>query len=272
LLLALREENRVIRLAKQMVRRLAIALGFELRGVGTSGSEQRLHMGDFLTHFAKTGFLPKTIVDCGVADGTYDLYKAFPEAFLLLIEPLEENTEAIQSILTKYNGKFILGAAAAESGKIQFNVHGDHLEGSSMLFETMGAQADGAPRVVAAVRIDDLVAKEDLQGPFLIKVDVQGAELDVLKGAPQTLKNTEMVILEVSFFEFMKGAPQFSEVISFMKNIGFVAYDFFDRSHRPLDGALGQVDIAFVKEKGIFRKNHSYATMDQWNEITRKDS
>ena len=123
----------MIRLAKQMVRRLAIALGFELRGVGTSGSEQRLHMGDFLTHFAKTGFLPKTIVDCGVADGTYDLYKAFPEAFLLLIEPLEENTEAIQSILTKYNGKFILGAAAAESGKIQFNVHGDHLEGHAII-------------------------------------------------------------------------------------------------------------------------------------------
>ena len=52
----------------------------------------------------------------------------------------------------------------------------------------------------------------------------------------------------------MKGAPEFFEVIKFMKDKGFVVYDILNGFYRPLDKALGQVDIVFVKEDGKFRK------------------
>lgn len=94
-------------------------------------------------------------------------------------------------------------------------------------------------------------------------MDVQGAELDVLDGALRALENTEVVTLEVSLFEFMKGAPQFTDVVLYMKKHGFVAFDIIHGWNRPLDNALGQIDVVFVKEKGIFRKDHSYATRDQ---------
>lgn len=97
----------------------------------------------------------------------------------------------------------------------------------------------------------------------MIKVDVQGAELDVLEGAQQALSEAEVIVLEVSLFEFMKGAPQFFDVVSYMKKHGFVAYDIIHGWNRPLDNALGQVDIFFVKENGMFRKDHSYSTTEQ---------
>jgi hypothetical protein len=61
----------------------------------------------------------------------------------------------------------------------------------------------------------------------------------------------------------MKGAPQFSDVIHYMKNLGFVPYDITLGWNRPLDNALGQVDMLFVKDKGMFRKNQSYSTVEQ---------
>ena len=47
---------------------------------------------------------------------------------------------------------------------------------------------------------------KSLHGPYLLKIDVQGAELDVLEGAQNLLKDTEAVVLEVSMFGFMAGS------------------------------------------------------------------
>jgi hypothetical protein len=56
----------------------------------------------------------------------------------------------------------------------------------------------------------------------------------------------------------MKGAPIFDEVVAYMKTIGFVAYDIIHGWYRPLDNALGQVDILFVKENSFLRSDHRY--------------
>jgi hypothetical protein len=55
-----------------------------------------------------------------------------------------------------------------------------------------------------------------------------------------------------------------------MKGLGFVVYDIFGEQFRPLDGALGQIDMAFVKENGIFRTDHAYATAEQWDKFVAK--
>jgi hypothetical protein len=75
-----------------------------------------------------------------------------------------------------------------------------------------------------------------------------------LDGAKELLSETELVVLEVSFFEFFKGIPQFYDVVRYMKERGFVVYDVVDRQLRDLDGALAQADVAFAKEDGMFRR------------------
>ena len=67
-------------------------------------------------------------------------------------------------------------------------------------------------------------------------------------------------MLEASLFEFLKGAPQIYDCIHFMKECGFVIYDIFDPKYRPLDGAMSQVDIAFVPQQSRLRRFHFYAT------------
>jgi len=230
------------------------------------------NMEDVLAHVKKIGFYPKTIIDVGVARGTHELYESFPDAFFVLVEPLEEFEESLKSILRKYRGIYEIVAASSCSGEIEINIHPEHLAGSTLLKEEMGKEADGFQRIVRKTRIEDLIKRNYLKGPFILKVDVQGAELDVLNGIDESLNEIELILLEVSFFKFLKDGPQFHDVVGYLKNRGFVAYDIYGGALRPLDNALGQIDLAFVKENGLFRKNHIYATVDQWNNIrARKD-
>jgi hypothetical protein len=92
-----------------------------------------------------------------------------------------------------------------------------------------------------------------------MKLDVQGYELEVLKGGDKILPNTEAVILEVSLLDIHKNVPLLRDVVNFMYDYGFVAYDICSVSaRRPLDRALWQTDLLFVKENSKFRQNKSY--------------
>lgn len=241
---------------KSTAKRIASRLGYEIRKIHSAPLRQSI--SESYIFLANLGFRPKTVIDVGVADGTFELYKAFPESRLLLIEPLKEFEPELKSILTTRSGSYVLAAAGRDVKDIVINVHPNHLHGSSTYKETMGAHADGYERSIRMVRVDDVVAKEGLEGPFLLKIDVQGAEVDVLEGAKSTLASTEVISLEVSMFELMKGSPQFYDIVAYMKECDFAAFDVIPALNRPLDDALAQVDIVFVKDSGRFRKDHSY--------------
>jgi len=226
-------------------------------------------MTEALVRARALGFLPRTVIDVGVANGTPELYDPFPNAHILLIEPLEEYEDALQRICQEHDAEYVLATASTNQGTTLIHVHSD-LFGSSLLREIEGSHADGVGREVPTVRIDDLCRERNLTGPFLIKIDVQGAELMVLEGATETLRETEYVILEVSLFGTLMGGPQLHEAVAFMKQRGFVVYDLFGGLRRPLDGALAQLDIAFVKDQGPFRTSHAYATPEQRRKLLEK--
>jgi FkbM family methyltransferase len=215
----------------------------------------------------KNGFHPATVIDVGVANGTPELYKVFPEAYFLLIEPLVEFENKMKSILETVQGSYELVAAGSKNMTITLNVHNEHLDGSSILKEEMGSIADGTQRTVPMLKVEDIVKKKNVHAPILLKVDVQGAELEVLKGCVNLLSDIEVIVLEVSLFNFMKESPDFYDVVEHMKNIGYVAYDILFGWNRPLDNALGQVDIVFVKENGFLRENHAFSTVEQLDEM-----
>jgi FkbM family methyltransferase len=222
-----------------------------------------------LEHAKNLGFYPNTVIDVGAATGTSALYETFPASKQLLIEPLEEFKPHLDRVTEEFpNSEYVIASASQESGTVTINVHPD-LVGSSMYLENEDSDVNGSPRVVPAITLDKICLEKKLDGPFLIKVDVQGAELDVLMGATHILGNTEYVLLEVSFFQFFEGGPQISDVIKFMNEKGFVGYDMFDFQYRLLDGAMSQADIAFVKESGQFREFHFYAKRGQRKTQTR---
>lgn len=230
---------------------------------------ERKTLKEVLFHIKGLGFKPSTIIDVGVAYGTPGLYGVFDDVKYLLVDPLGEYETVMQDICSKYSGEYVVAAAGDTSGSITLNVHPD-LSGSSFFKESEGSHVDGEPREVSVITLDDLIKEKQTKGPYILKVDTQGAELKVLSGASEVLKQSELVLLEVFLFQFYKSIPLFHDVISFMKERGFVAYDIFGGHNRLFDNALAQVDIAFVKEKGFFRKNNFFATKEQRKEFTEK--
>lgn len=207
------------------------------------------------------GFRPGTVIDVGAAYGTFELYDAFPSSNHFLIEPLEEYKPFLEK-LSRENSKIEhkICAVSSVEGELEINVHPD-LTGSSLYVEDEDSDVNGVPRKIPVFRLDKLCINKP--GPYLLKVDVQGAELDVLEGAAGILDNTEYIILETTMFGTFKNGPQLSDVVEFMKKKGFVVYDIFGNTYRMLDDALNQVDLAFVKENGMFRRDHAFATADQ---------
>jgi len=252
----------IVNHVKSIAKSVLLRLGLELRRVPGMYA-LRTSLSTSYAFLRERGVAPRTVIDVGVADGTPELHAVFPEAFFLLIEPLTEYDHDIVRILRKYKGKHIRAAAGRESGTVTFNIHPNHIAGSSLYKETMGSAADGHEIEVAMVRLDDVASENNLVPPYLLKVDVQGAELDVLDGAQNILSDCEAVVLEVSLFQFMRGQPEFCEVIAYMKEREFVPYDIHPGWNRPLDGALGQVDVIFVPENCSLREDHSYGATEK---------
>ncbi len=152
--------------------------------------------------------------------------------------------------------EYFLAAAGSQAGTIQINVHPD-LIGSSVHREVDGGGIDGQTRTVDVIRIDDLV-QADRKGTRMIKVDVQGAELQVLEGAQQCLRDTDVVILETSLIGTLQDAPELSEVVRYMKDRGFVVFDIIGGEQRPLDRSLAQVDLVFVPQSHPLRADRRW--------------
>lgn len=251
---------------KRLVKAVLRQAGLEVRRTRRQPAlEDRMSLSGGLRQARRLGFEPGTCLDVGAAFGNFTVECAaiFPEAAYLLVEPLEEYRPFLEAVTARLpRARYAAVAAAARCGEVVLHVHAD-LVGSSLLRETEGAATDGVARALPARTIDELCQVHALRGPYLLKADVQGAELEVLEGARTVLRDTEYVLLEVSLFRFFVGGPEVADVIAFMRSCGFVPYDLFHPMHRPLDGALSQFDLAFVKETGMFRRQHVYATPTQ---------
>ena len=224
-------------------------------GYGVRRASSRDSLSGFLSHLSDMREEPRTIIDVGVADGTPELYEAFSDARFVLVEPLREFGPYIERICDAYDATWVKAAAGRAKGVAELHIDPSELDGASLLSE-MGRSL--MVRQVPVVTLDGLNDQAHFREPILLKVDVQGAELEVLKGAKALIPRISVVILEVSFFRFQTGCPDVTEAIQRMSALGFVPYDLWDPSYRPQDNALGQIDIAFVPVNSRLRTSHSW--------------
>ncbi len=243
---------------QKAVRAVTGRLNIEVRRAGRG---RRHTMEGVLAHLRGLGLQPATVVDVGVAHGTPALYDAFPDAHLVLIEPLvPEYADSINAVLAARPGQWIQAAAGPQPGEMTIEVHT-----APVLSSSKGV--GGQPRTVPVTTVDAAVASAPA-GPVVLKVDVEGAELEAIAGAADTLARAELVLLEVALFEFSPGVPVFHEVIGAMAERGWVVHDVYDGGLRPLDGSLGRVDVAFVRRDGRFWSDQRFATPEQLAALT----
>lgn len=199
------------------------------------------------------------MMDVGANSGLWSRVakEVFPEAGISLIEPRAEMKPDLERFCAAHpDSRYFLVGAGEQKATMPLTVHG---EDSTFVPGRAGEKPNwGEQRDVEVVTVDSLVNERGCLIPDLMKVDVQGLELEVLKGASSTFGKTEIYILEVSFFPFYEGMPIFYDVVHFMQERNYVAYDFAGFLRRDYDGALGQCDICFVKENGFLRESNAW--------------
>jgi FkbM family methyltransferase len=231
------------------------ALGIEIRRNRGGGIGRIV---DFLENIRTRGFVPRGIIDVGAnrGDWTCLALSIFPEASVIMIEPQDEMQPYLSKLCSSVAGCQYVKAGAGRSASELVQTIWPDLNGSSFLPEADSSQLQsGKQRKTQIVTIDSLLSETypDFV-PDLVKLDIQGFELEALSGAQKTtFGRTEVFILETSLFSFLSRQPIAREVISFMFDRGYELYDITGYQRRPFDGALGQADLAFVKAEGRFR-------------------
>lgn len=215
-------------------------------------------MTEALEQLKSTGFLPRTVVDVGVAYGTPQLYEAFPSAYYFLFEPLADFEQHIQDALRKkIRGEYELCGLGETSTTMQIFVP-DHAVGASLMHRNVYA-ADPRLRTVPVRTLDEVFAHRTVEQPILLKTDCQGGDVAVIRGGRDFIVKCDVIVMEVCMFPYWsQETPDFAATIVEMKSLGFVPYDFFDYMLRPHDGALGQIDVVFVKDGGPFRATNKW--------------
>jgi len=212
----------------------------------------------FLEDVRARGFAPRGIIDVGAHRGSWSRMAAgiFPGAAILMVEPQEELAEPLRAVARGLaRCEHIKAGAGSQPGELYLTIW-DDLAGSTFLPKADPAKIEaGRQRRTRIVTLDGIVAERPGFEPDLVKLDVQGFELEALRGAASLFGRTELFIVETSLFVVSKQRPMSRDVIAFMAGHGYEIYDLPGWLRRPADGALGQIDIAFARAGGHLRRH-----------------
>lgn len=104
-----------------------------------------------------------------------------------------------------------------------------------------------AEEVVRVARLDDVVSEYSLPLPDLVKLDVQGFEDRVIRGASATLRSTRMCVVEMSFRPLYEGSPLFDDVYPLMRALDFRLAGFH--------GSLVSADRELLQADAVFERS-----------------
>ena len=209
-----------------------------------------------LRQAAAAGFRPDLIFDVGASRGEFTrlCLGLWPESRVACFEPLAARVHDLEVLATGHHGRVTVHATllgATEDAAVTLNVCDT---ASSVLLEAAGVQH--AQIQIPMTRVDRIVDTEfGGRTPDLLKLDVQGYELEVLRGAERVLPHVQMVLAEVNLLDIHSGVPLLAEVIAWLDARNFVAFDVCGLTRRPLDGALWQMDVLFVARESPLRSD-----------------
>ncbi len=200
------------------------------------------------------GFEPQVIYDVGAhhGDWTKEASKVFPTAEFFLFEANSDHTDDLRATKHRY---FIsaLGQEDLKSKPFYLPKEGITTGASLYVENTPYYEAENLlTRFVPLARLDTLVRENALPLPDLVKLDIQGAEIDAMIGAPACLSHCQALITEASLVTYNKGAPLFAEVVTWITQRGFFCVDICE-IHRWKRDCIFQMDLLFVRE-AIFAK------------------
>ena len=203
------------------------------------------------------GYGFRTIVDVGANTGQFarKMQPRFPDAVFYCFEPTPAAYSALHAWATTQEGVNAINLALGETqGVLTMNLHVQHDTSSSLLATTREIEniypmtASQSKVDVEIQRLDDYLKglHSPLAHEILLKLDVQGYEAQVLRGAPDLLKQVCACIVEVNIDELYVGQSRFTEIVDLLGAGGLRYAGNFDQAYGQ-DGHVIYVDALFIR-------------------------
>ena len=227
--------------------------------------------------FLKSRDLPVSyIIDIGILHCTEALVNVFPNLKHYLVEPVRSYHKQIEDFYVNQGIDYtLIGVAAAGSNKhvrlIEYAADGGSTLTHSRITDLDDIVED--QRAISQVVIEAMTIQRILdtncytsftsQHPFLLKIDIDGLEDEILEVSSDALKSCNCIILEIPIIKFLKR-------INLLGRLGFSLVDIVD--HAYYKSGLSQVDGIFIRNEYIDAlkintwHNESVVDFSQWQQ------
>ena len=179
----------------------------------------------------------KNVLDIGAAAGDWSghVKKFNPDAKFTLIEPNKLHNERLRSLGKVHN--VYLSDSVTEK---DFYISKDPFQQTGNSFYKEKSNVPFDKTTVKTELLDEIVQDEEFD---LIKLDVQGAEVEVIKGGMITVQKAKWLQVELPIFQYSIGSPDMYNLLGNLKAIGFYP---FDVAQMLFNVRCLYVDIIFV--------------------------
>ncbi len=205
-------------------------------------------LGKFLKVFQKKVSIDY-VYDIGAYKGEWsDFYSKtslLKSKFILF-----EANKAHHEILEKKNFQFFNVILSDKKKTVNF-FNNNNSTGDSYYRENTFHHKNLKSKKILAETLDNLKNSNNLPNPDMIKIDTQGSEIDILKGAKDTLKKCKLIYIECPIAKSNDNNLNFEDYINFMKKINYIPQEICEIHH--FHGFLFQIDILFMR-KDLYKK------------------
>ena len=240
------------------VRKTVRSLGFDVIRSKANTNETWLSL-------RKTPF--QCVIDVGANNGEFAglAVQAFPMAEIHCFEPQPKVFEELKAFASKIGRErvhcYLLGLGDCR-GELEFNLHPDHTTSSSFL-STTEITRSYCPAVTRVLKqtvniemLDNVLPDSALdRKPVLLKLDVQGFEDRVLRGAKKTLERIDAAMIEVGFAQLYNGQAKFIDIVTILDAAGLSYAGNMNQIYHH-DGSVLWTDCIFVRNSGGKSKLH----------------
>ena len=201
-----------------------------------------------------------TIIDVGANRGQFSLAARnfVPDATIVAFEPLPAAAETYRSVFAADPQVSLYEVAlaanvASETMHVSMNDDSSSLRSPSDIQQNLfpGSQEVGSFAVTTA-RLSRYLSELRVNSPALLKIDVQGSELEVLAGAGQQLALFDVIYCECSFEELYRGQALASSVIQYLDDFGFLLAGVYNPCYDSR-GRCVQADLLFRRSVGALQ-------------------
>jgi FkbM family methyltransferase len=196
------------------------------------------------------GLQPRTLVDVGANKGQFSLVarRLFPEISIHAFEPIAAERAKLSLVLKNERLTIYPVAVGRQAETREFFVT-SRPDSSSLLKPAVGQKEAFDVSLVSVnsievVRLADVIKLAELPRPVLLKIDVQGGELDALIGAGADIVHIDHIYCEVSFVPLYEGQPLAGDIICYLCERGFSVGGVFNQAVTDAFGPT-QADVLF---------------------------